>query len=145
VDFVCGQVVHVSLFHAACANAGTYRRHAFNDNYSCHEGHSEGVTVLPGYAHAVREPEADMVTAVRREAVGSRMRDLRKRAGLTQAQVAAAARLSRYFYREVEAGRRTLSLDNVFAIAAALGTDPRDLFTDLPAVGQDGSPRIPPS
>ncbi len=92
--------------------------------------------MLPGYAHAVREPEADLATAARREAVGSRMRELRKRAGLTQAQVATAARLSRFFYREVEAGKRTLSLDNMFAIADALRVSVRDFFTDLPEPGQ---------
>ena len=88
--------------------------------------------MLPGYAAAVRGPEADLAIAARREAVGNRMRELRKRAGLTQAQVADAASLSRFFYLEVEAGHRTLSLDNLFAIADALGVSVRELFTELP-------------
>lgn len=73
------------------------------------------------------------------------MRELRRRAGLTQAQTAAAAGLSRFFYREVEAGKRTLSLDNVFAIADALGVSASDLLTGLPASGQAGRSRNPPS
>jgi transcriptional regulator with XRE-family HTH domain len=90
------------------------------------------VIVPPGYAFAVLEPEAGLAIAARREAVGSRMRELRQQAGLTQAQVAAAASLSRFFYGEVEAGRRTLSLDNVFAVADALGVGVRELFARLP-------------
>lgn len=86
----------------------------------------------PGYAFAVRGPEADAAIAARREAVGSRMRELRKHAGLTQAQVADAAGLSRFFYLEIEAGHRTLSLDSVLAIADALGISVRELFTGLP-------------
>ena len=89
------------------------------------------------YASAVPAPEADPMTAARRVAVGSRMRQLRIQAGRTQEAVAEAAGLTRQFYLAVEAGRRTLSLDNVFAIADALGTDPRDFFTGLPASGQE--------
>ena len=87
---------------------------------------------LPGYAVAVHGSEADLALSVRRKAVGSRMRELRKQAGLTQAQVADAASLSRFFYLEIEAGRRTLSLDNVFAVADALGASVCELFTGLP-------------
>jgi transcriptional regulator with XRE-family HTH domain len=90
------------------------------------------------YASAVPASEADPTAAARRAAVGGRMRQLRMRAGLTQEAVAEAAGLTRQFYLAVEAGRRTLSLDNVFAIADALGADPRDLFTDLPASAEGG-------
>jgi transcriptional regulator with XRE-family HTH domain len=83
----------------------------------------------------VPEPEADPKVSARRSAVGQRMRELRKRAGLTQQAVADAAGLTRQFYVTVEAGRRTLSLDNVFAIADALSVDPREFFTELPAAG----------
>lgn len=71
------------------------------------------------------------------------MCELRKQAGLTQEAVAEAAGLTRQFYLAVEAGQRTLSLDNVFAVADALGADPRDLFTELPAAEQDS--RFPES
>ena len=82
-----------------------------------------------GYASAVPESEADLEVSARRAAVGRRMRGLRKRAGLSQAAVAEAAGLSRPFYLRVEAGRRTLSLDNLFAIADALMVDVREFFT----------------
>lgn len=88
--------------------------------------------MLPGDLCAGRGPEPDLAVSARRAAVGQRMRELRQRAGLTQAQLADAAGLSRGFYLRVEAGRRTLSLDNVFAIAAALGVSIRELFAGLP-------------
>jgi transcriptional regulator with XRE-family HTH domain len=94
------------------------------------------VAVLPVYASAVPASEAGPRVSARRAAVGRRMRELRKQAGLTQEAAAEAAGLTRQFYLAVEAGQRTLSLDNVFAIADALGADPRDLFTELPAPGQ---------
>ena len=84
----------------------------------------------PEYASAVPESEADLAISDRRAAVGRRMRDLRKRAGLSQAAVAQAAGLSRPFYLRVEAGLRTLSLDNLFAIADALTVDAREFFTE---------------
>jgi transcriptional regulator with XRE-family HTH domain len=64
------------------------------------------------------------------------MRELRRQAGLTQEAAAEAAGLTRQFYLAVEAGQRTLSLDHMFAIADALGADPRDLLAEMPA-GQD--------
>ena len=57
--------------------------------------------------------------------------------------VAGAAGLTRQFYLIVEAGQRTLSLDNVFAIADALSADPRELSTQLPPSGL-GPVRVSP-
>ena len=88
--------------------------------------------VLPVYDFAVPAPETGPLAAARRAAVGRRMRSLRNLAGLTQAAVAEESGLTRQFYLAVEAGQRTLSLDNLFAIADALGTDPRNLLSDLP-------------
>jgi len=61
------------------------------------------------------------------------MRELRKRADVTQEAVARATGLSRQFYVGVERGQRILSLDHIFAIADALSVDPREFFTDLSA------------
>jgi DNA-binding XRE family transcriptional regulator len=83
-----------------------------------------------GYASAVPESGADLEVSARRAAVGRRMRDLRRGARLSQAAVAEAAGLSRPFYLRVEAGRRTLSLDNLFAVADALTVDVREFFTE---------------
>jgi transcriptional regulator with XRE-family HTH domain len=85
------------------------------------------------YASSVPAPEADPKVTARRIAVGRKMRELR--AARTQDEVARAAGLTRQFYLAVEAGQRTLSLDNMFAIADALRADPRDFFTDLPPAG----------
>lgn len=57
--------------------------------------------------------------------------------------VAGAAGLTRQFYLVVEAGQRTLSLDNVFAIANALSAAPRELSTQLPPSGL-GPVRVSP-
>src|SRR6202022_1339728 len=89
-------------------------------------------------------PEADPMVRARRAAVGGRMRELRKQAGLTQEAVAGAAGLIRQFYLVVEAGQRTLSLDNVFPIADALSADPRELSTELPPGGL-GPVRVSPA
>ncbi|MFI1584437.1 helix-turn-helix domain-containing protein [Embleya sp. NPDC020630] len=56
-------------------------------------------------------------------AVGRRIRGLRKESGVSQATIAEAAGLSRPFYGAIENGRRNVSLDNLFAIADALGVD----------------------
>ncbi|WP_189243672.1 helix-turn-helix domain-containing protein [Planobispora rosea] len=77
------------------------------------------------------DPHADAVV-LRRQAFGRRLRALREEAKLTQAAVAAAAGLDRSFYVGVEAGKRNISLDNVFAIADALGVPVEALFAGLP-------------
>jgi transcriptional regulator with XRE-family HTH domain len=51
------------------------------------------------------------------------LRDVREQARRSQAQVAAAAGLSRPFSIGIEAGQRNVGLDNVFAIADALRVD----------------------
>jgi hypothetical protein len=57
--------------------------------------------------------------------------------------VAGAAGLTRQFYLIVEAAQRTLSLDNVSAIADTLSADPRELSTQLPPSGL-GPVRVSP-
>lgn len=74
-----------------------------------------------GYARWVPKPEVAPSVIARRAAVGRRIRDLRENARIPQAAVADAAGLSRSFYLHVEAGQRNVSLDNLFAIADALG------------------------
>jgi DNA-binding XRE family transcriptional regulator len=85
--------------------------------------------MLVGYASAVPESEVEPSVLARRMAVGRRMRDLREGVGLSQAAVAEAAGLSRPFYLAVEAGRRNISLDKVFAIADALGVSAAAFFS----------------
>ncbi|MDY0062341.1 MAG: helix-turn-helix transcriptional regulator [Myxococcota bacterium] len=53
---------------------------------------------------------------------------LRSAAGLSQEELAARAGLHRTYISSVERGQRNISLENICALAAALGSDPRDLL-----------------
>src|SRR5918999_1719117 len=57
-----------------------------------------------------------------------RMRDLRQSLGMSQANVAAAAGLSRQLVGAVESGRHAPSVHAALALAAVLGTTVEDLF-----------------
>ena len=73
---------------------------------------------------AARAPEAtpaQATTALDGARVGSRLRELRKAAGLTQAELARRTGIHRPNIARVEAGRHTPSLDTLARIAAAIG------------------------
>lgn len=81
----------------------------------------------------VSKAPTDEAVTERRRAFGQRLRELRTQAGLKQSEVAEAAGFgSLPFYGDIERGKRNVSLDNVFAIADALGIDVAELFADLP-------------
>lgn len=61
------------------------------------------------------------------------LRRLRYRAGLTQAQVAAKAGLSRQGYHAIESSGVMPSPQNAKAIAKALKADPEDFLEELAA------------
>ena len=83
---------------------------------------------------------ADPALLARRLAFGKRLKELRVRAGLSQAQLAETADMNRVFYVGVEGGRRNVSLDKVFALADALGVDVGELFHDLSSSISDPKP-----
>lgn len=60
------------------------------------------------------------------------LRRLRTSTGLSQEELAARAELHRTYVSSVERGQRNVSLENIFALARALGCQPRDLV-DLDA------------
>jgi len=62
------------------------------------------------------------------ERFGERVRELRKRKGLSQEALALACELDRTYIGGVERGERNLSLLNIHKIADALGVAARDLF-----------------
>ena len=64
----------------------------------------------------------------RRYAFGDRLRSLRAERGLSQEALAQLADLHRTYVGSVERGERNIGIDNLYALADALGVSPRDLF-----------------
>ena len=64
--------------------------------------------------------------------LGENLRRLRQAAGLAQDELASRAGLHRTYVSSVERGKRNVSLENIFALANALGCDPRELIAPLP-------------
>ena len=61
---------------------------------------------------------------------GMRVRELRKRKGLSQEALAFACELDRTYIGSVERGERNISLINIYLVAEALGVRVKDLFND---------------
>lgn len=59
------------------------------------------------------------------------LKNAREIKGLTQAEVAKRAGISREYYVQLEAGVRDPSFRVAFRIADVLGADPRHLFADV--------------
>lgn len=73
-----------------------------------------------------------------KEVLARNMRRLRTSTGLSQEELAARAGLHRTYISSVERGQRNVSLENIFAIASALGCDPRELIDADAARGDSG-------
>ena len=63
-----------------------------------------------------------------RRVFGDRIRALRQERGLSQERLAELAGLHRTYLSSVERGERNVGLDNICAIAEALGVSPAHLF-----------------
>lgn len=64
-----------------------------------------------------------------KEVFGENLRRIRNGTGLSQEELAYRAKLHRTYISSVERGKRNVSLENIFAIAEALGVAPSDLLT----------------
>lgn len=64
----------------------------------------------------------------RRRAFGMRLRELRIQRGISQEQLGHVAGLDRTYVGSVERGERNISLDNIWALADALGEAPTVLL-----------------
>ena len=65
----------------------------------------------------------------RRAAFGRRVRVLRVTRGMSQEDLADAAGVHRTYVSSLERGLRNVGLDNVYALADALGVEPSELFS----------------
>jgi transcriptional regulator with XRE-family HTH domain len=63
-----------------------------------------------------------------KELFGQNVRRIRNEVGLSQEELAFRAKLHRTYISSVERGARNVSLENIFAIAEALGVPPGDLL-----------------
>ncbi len=66
--------------------------------------------------------------SVSKQVFAQNVKRLRTAAGLSQEELAARAGLHRTYISSIERGQRNVSLENIFAIAAALGTAPSNLL-----------------
>lgn len=73
-------------------------------------------------------PDQAAERAQRRESFGASIRRLRLAAGMTQEQLALAAGLDRPFLVQIEGGKRSLLVERLDDLAAALGVTTPDLF-----------------
>lgn len=84
------------------------------------------------------EPEDQPAVSAMLAAFGARVKETRKRAGLTLEEVGEAAALSKSYVFQIEAGRSNLTLEGVWRLARALRVGMRDLVPegelDRPAV-----------
>ncbi|HXH81780.1 MAG TPA: helix-turn-helix transcriptional regulator [Candidatus Tectomicrobia bacterium] len=80
-----------------------------------------------------------------RKFLGQRLRALRKQRGLSQERLGERSGLSGKFIGEVERGEKSISLDSLYRVAAALDVPLRDLTdvrTDKAAVPSEDAERI---
>lgn len=63
-----------------------------------------------------------------RAVFAANLRRIRQASGISQEELAHRAGLHRTYVSSVERGRRNLTIDNIFALAAALAVDPRELL-----------------
>jgi transcriptional regulator with XRE-family HTH domain len=70
------------------------------------------------------------VTGDERAKFGRRVRELRHACGISQERLAELAELHRTYVSSLERGQRNVSLENIHALARALGVTVGDLFPE---------------
>ncbi len=75
----------------------------------------------------------DIAGSAVRVAFGKRLRALREARGLSQEELGHRADLHRTYVSSVERGQRNVGIENVHALARALGVSAADLFVESDA------------
>lgn len=70
---------------------------------------------------------------------GALVRDSRVRLGLTQAQLGKLVGLGRTAITNIESGKQTVALHQVYELAEALGTNPNRLLPPMPGRVNEGA------
>lgn len=76
----------------------------------------------------------DAVSVVKYQAVLYRLRDCRKKAGLTQAEAAAVIGIKTSGFSSIERGEAPLRVLHVFKLCRAYGVSPMFVMTGLPEI-----------
>ncbi|MDI7246196.1 MAG: helix-turn-helix transcriptional regulator [Bacillota bacterium] len=101
--------------------------------------------VLKRLAHVLHVPLSSFMSSVERKGfIGDKLRSIREKLGLTQAEVAAKAGVSAALIGQIELGRVSPSLKTINKVASALGVSPCYLVLDnegmdeiVPAMSKD--------
>jgi len=62
--------------------------------------------------------------------IGFRIRDLRKKVGLSQEKLALKADMDRTYIASVESGKRNVSIVNIYKISTALNISLKEFFSE---------------
>lgn len=66
-----------------------------------------------------------------KENFGNRVRELRKKTGLSQEKFSLTIDMDRTYFASVELGRRNVSIENIYKIAKGLNISLEELFRGL--------------
>ena len=72
-----------------------------------------------------------LITEDPKNILAQNVKSLRQAAGLSQETLADRAGLHRTYVSSVERAQRNVSIENIYALASALGCDPRELLKPL--------------
>lgn len=85
------------------------------------------VELLSSFSYAFRSMKETKVTKARLQ-LGKKIRELRKKMGISQEELGFRANLHRTYIGSIERGEQNISIDNIHKIAKALKVSPKDLL-----------------
>ena len=85
------------------------------------------VELLSSFSYALRSMKQIKVTKARQQ-LGKKVRELRKKLGISQEELGFRANLHRTYIGSIERAEQNVSIDNIHKIAKALKVSPKDLL-----------------